>query len=361
MKKNKMLILIVLFVNFPSLYAQKTGELFELIQKLPTISYGKFSYLIYEQDTKGLVIEHKFYGGDSIEISKFYQLYINALHESDSLCYVINSKGKKVYLSQKDIKIPEDKAICSTQYFLNEDPLGDDYRLEMCQYIYPVAKSTLFDKYYVMYFWNSTMTELIEYNAVVVNDKGKIISSLLLNSIMVSPPYYPFNSIKNKIRDINSFKVKSAFLPNRIIYMKYPYNMTGGGAYSILKIDATGRFKTCKIWTEEGEINYKLTNDDKYKNYIRIDEAGNETKSLICFEVEDKDGYTNIRSESNDKSEIIRTISDGDVVFGTFLKNGWCQINFTVDESGSVIEGGFIHSSRIKKLSDDENEFVRFQ
>jgi len=360
MKMNKALITFLLFLNFSSLYSQKASELIDIVHKLPTISYGELPFLIYDQDKNGSVVEHRFYGGDSIAISKFYQLYISSLHVSDSLCYVINSKDEKVYLSKKDIKKPEGKAICNTQYFLNEDPLGDDYYIEMCQYVYPVAKAIVFDKFYIMYFWTATMSNLIEYNAIVVDNRGQLLSSLLLNSIMVSPPYYPYNSIKNKIRDIDYSKVITTFLPNNIILMKYPYNMTGGGAYSIITIDSSGRFNTCKIWTEQGEIDYKLTNGEKFKNYIRIDEDGNKTNSLICFEVEDKDGYSNIRRDSNVKSEIIRTINDGDIVFGTLVQNGWCKIDFIVDESGNVVEGGYIHTSRLKKLSNDENEFIKF-
>ncbi|MBQ3635302.1 MAG: hypothetical protein II951_06765 [Bacteroidales bacterium] len=49
----------------------------------------------------------------------------------------------------------------------------------------------------------------------------------------------------------------------------------------------------------------------------------------------------------------MRTINDGDMVWGQYGANGWVKIDFTVDGKGVICEGGYIHSSRLDSLYDE--------
>lgn len=119
-----------------------------------------------------------------------------------------------------------------------------------------------------------------------------------------------------------------------------------------------GRFELCKSWKEKGEIDISMTGKDKYTNLVRVDEENNETTCLSIFAVQDADGYSNIRMKDNTSSAIIRRILNNDIVVGTYLKNGWVKVEFLADSNGSVQEGGYIHSSRLKRLSDDSCDFL---
>ena len=77
--------------------------------------------------------------------------------------------------------------------------------------------------------------------------------------------------------------------------------------------------------------------------------------------VHDKDGFSNIREKADSKSAVVRTINDGDMVWGKYLANGWVKIDFTADKDGKIIEGGYIHSSRLECLYDEDTEFVKTQ
>lgn len=124
-------------------------------------------------------------------------------------------------------------------------------------------------------------------------------------------------------------------------------------------LNENGHYEIIKTWDEEGRLEKIILNDGKYINYKRINENG-EIIIQTPFMVHDKDGYANIRADANGNAKVIRTINDGDMVWGTYLPNGWCKIAFTADSNGKIVEGGYIHSSRLEKISDPKNdEFIK--
>ena len=64
--------------------------------------------------------------------------------------------------------------------------------------------------------------------------------------------------------------------------------------------------------------------------------------------VQDKDGYSNIRSGPSTKNTIVRQYKSGDYLYYTPLKNGWSKV-YSSKSSNSFM--GYMHSSLIKRVN----------
>lgn len=342
-------LLVVFIVVLSTVKAQKKQDVLEFIEQLPTIEYGVLPYWHGDIDGKSC-FEHGFGCNDTIN-SQYNFIVGSSLYDS---CYNIRN-NKKINCKEGDVFFI-DKIGCKNSSYksVNNESINELF----CPSVFASAKSLVYDKYYVVYFWRALFTESILYYSLIFDFDGNLLSYLPFDYWHVGFPLFPFNSSDNKIRRVDYEKTLVTYLPNNLLLIKNTNTLEGGGAYQLVSLNEYGHYNVFKFWNETGEINYSLTKADKHINYIRIGEDGNKRLSLIVFVVKDNDGFSNIREEDNSSSRIIRTVQNGDVVFGTFLSNGWCKIEFTADKNGSIEEGGFIHVSRLQKLSNLMNEFV---
>jgi hypothetical protein len=356
MKINNMktILKITFFLLSLSAGAQEGKSIFDVLKKLPTIEYGRLPYwngLIEDYSS----FEHGYYGGDSIN-NVIYNNYMLKALQNDSLgCYFLNDK-QTACKCESQLVLTLTNGCVSDGFYMAKG--GENINRPFCPCTFAVAKSIIYDKYYVVYFWKAYFTETILYYSLIFDFKGNLLSQQVLDYWNAGFPYFPFNSPDNKIRHVDHEKTTAAYLPNRLLLIKWPINLPGGGNYSVVRLDENGHYRICKEWNEVGEIDEEKTAKDKYKNFIRYDAEGKETMSLIAFSVQDADGFSNIREKADAGSKQLRTIQNNDVVFGTLTQNGWCKINFTADAKGNIEEGGYIHLSRLIKLSDSGNEFI---
>ena len=320
-EKMKKILKMVFFILSLSASAQESKSIFGVLKKLPTIEYGRLPYW------NGLIdnyssFEHGYYGEDSINNLIYNDLMIAALQKDSSGCYFINNK-QKVCKCENSVVLTVANDCINDGFYMTKE--GDNLKGLFCPSTFSVAKSVIFDKYYVVYFWKAYFTETILYYSLVFDFKGNLLSQQVLDYWNAGFPYFPFNSPENKIRHIDHEKTIVAYLPNRLLLIKWPYNLPGGGDYSVVRLDENGHYRVCKEWQEVGEIDEKKTATDKYKNFIRYDTEGKETISLIAFYVQDADGFSNIREDADAGSKQLRTIQNNDVVFGTLTQNGWCK------------------------------------
>jgi len=351
----KTILKIILISLSLSACAQGNKKILEFIKGVPTIEYGQLPYwhgIIGKTNS----FEHYFFSRDSISKNNYNNFIRLALKKDSLSCYIVKGKQKICECKGGDVFfVNEDGCINSSSFKSNEE----NFTRLFCPSVFQAAKSVLYDKFYVVYFWKTMFTEEVLYYSLVFDLEGNLLSQMTFDYCHTWFPYYPIKSVENKIRPIDYEKKLVIYLPNFLLYVKEPNLLDGGGIYNIVRLNEDGHYHICKEWTEEGQIKYKLTENDIYKNYIRIDADGNKTTSLITFSVLDADGFSNIREKADAGSKVVRTIKNNDVVFGTLTPNGWCKIDFTADDKGNVIEGGYIHTSRLRKLSDAKNEFIQ--
>ncbi|MGN7819438.1 SH3 domain-containing protein [Chitinophaga sp. 22536] len=65
--------------------------------------------------------------------------------------------------------------------------------------------------------------------------------------------------------------------------------------------------------------------------------------------IQDKDGYTNVREGAGISRKIADKVLNGEIVYAWEREGDWCDVNY---RRNGEIQGGFVHSSRIKMLED---------
>lgn len=363
MTRLKGLFLVaVILVCANQMQAQKTQEVIDFIEKLPTIEYGILPYwhgtTHYEVDdvnTGCFIHGFEYYEHDTINNLNNYLMQI-ALCDSS---YII-SNGKKVQVRMENVEFHDTFNNGKGTYVKKHQ----NFSSEFTPPLYASAKSIFNDKYYIVYFWNATTTQSVYYYAIVFDKNGHLLSYQHFDYWVLGFAEYPFYSPVNHVRLGDYPKTMVTYLPNGLLLAKDPNTLIYGGNYQLLYLNKNGHYEIIKSWNEVGGLEEVPVNDGKYVNYERVDldDDNNQIRQLIQipFVVHDKDGYANIRAEANGNAKIVRTINDGDMVWGTYLANGWCKIAFTADCNGKIEEGGYIHSSRLEKISDPKNdEFVK--
>lgn len=335
--------------------AQENSKMLELIKKLPTIEYGQLPYW------QGIIgkynsFEHGFYNMDSISGDNYNNAIRQTLRKNKLSCFTTNIEQKVCECNGGDVFFVNENGCENSSSFKTKD--SKSFTGIFCPSVFQSAKSILYEKYYVVYFWKAMFTEMVLYYTLIFDLEGNLLSQMTFDYWHTWFPYFPFHSVENKVRQLDYEKRLAVYLPNYLLCIKEPYALEGGGAYHIIRLNEDGHYHTCKEWKEDGQIEYGLTENDKYKNFIRINADGKKMMSLIVFVVQDADGYSNIREKADAGSKIIRTIKNNDIVFGTMTENGWCKIDFTADAQGNIKEGGYIHISRLHKISDSLNEFI---
>lgn len=341
--KNNVLLCLCLAATL-IVQAQKKQEVLNFIEKLPTIEYGTLPYWqgVYE-NTSRFIHGYDYHEYDTINYINNYLMKI-ALCDSS---YVIN-KGKKVQVEIENVEFLDKFNFGQGTYVKNHEC----FSAEFTPPLYASAKSIYKDKFYVVYFWRASATESIYYYALVFDSYGNLLSYQHFDYWMVNPPVFPFYSPTNKIRNTDYAKTEVVYLPNKLLLAIDVDRMLGGGYYELSFLNKNGHYEIIKSWSEIGEVEESPVKGGKYVNYVGDNFEGNRFMIQIPFVVHDKDGYSNIRTEANGNAKIVRTINDGDMVWGTYLANGWCKIAFTADSNGKIVEGGYIHSSRLEKISD---------
>ncbi|MBR5374346.1 MAG: hypothetical protein IK131_06725 [Paludibacteraceae bacterium] len=350
------ILLIISCLCCVSAKSQNKQEFTRFINSLPTIEYGQLPYwhgiTKYEIDnvnTECLV--HGFQYKDTIN-NRYNYMLRNALNDSS---YVLVGK-KRTKIEPDNIFFHNENNV-STSYYRTETSTSS-YEDAFVPSLYASAKSIFNNKYYVVYFWRAVVTQNIYYYAITFDHEGNIISYQHLDYYVMTCPLFPFNSEKNMKRLVDYSKSEVAYLPNKLILAKDIAVTEGGGTYKLSVLNKYGHYEVLKSWDEIGNFNKVPTG--KYMNYM-FEGENSKARVKIPFVVHDKDGFSNIREKADSKSAIVRTINDGDMVWGKYLANGWIKIDFTADKDGKIIEGGYIHSSRLECLYDEENEFVKTQ
>jgi|GEM_PF-2710034 len=350
MTRLKGLFLVaVILVCANQMQAQKKQEVIDFIEKLPTIEYGVLPFL--QDGVNGDFIHgYDYHEYDTINSLNNYLMKI-ALCDSS---YIINN-GKKVQVKIENVEFHDKFNFGKGTYVKNHE----SFSAEFIPPLYASAKSIFKDKFYVVYFWCASATESIYYYALVFDFYGNLLSYQHFDYWIAIPPVFPFHSPANKIRDVDYAKTNVVYLPNKLLLAIDIDQMKDGGYYTLSYLNEYGHYVIIKSWSEIGELEDITLNEGKYINYKRIN-MNDEIIIQTPFVVHDKDGYANIRADANGNAKVIRTINDGDMVWGTYLPNGWCKIAFTADSNGKIVEGGYIHSSRLEKISDPKNdEFIK--
>lgn len=363
MKSKVLLLMCISF--FISSYAQTKQDVVSFIEKLPTIEYGVMPYWggvtnnWYSNRTECLVHGFPYHYKDTIN-SINNNLLMQAISDSS---YVIIDK-KKVKIDPENIRFGNKYEIKKWS-FSEKDDINGGLKSKTEDFfpgLYASAKSILNNKYYVVYLWRALNTESVFYYSLVFDAKGNLLSYQHLDYCMLEFPLYPFDDSNNLVRAIDHSKTEVRFLPNGLLLVRDRDILMGSGHFEIIWLNNNGHYELLTQWDEEGELgNY---NGSKYENYFRYSENENTGEptikklSLIPFVVQDTDGFSNIRKSSNSSSEVIRTIKNGDVVFGTYLSNGWIKIKFTAEKTGKITNDGYIHSSRLKQISDKYNNCI---
>ena len=360
-------LLLVCISFFISSYAQtqKKRDVVSFIEKLPTIEYGVMPYwegvttYWYSDRSECLVHGFPYHYKDTIN-SINNNLLMQAISDSS---YVIIDK-KKVKINPKNIRF-EKKYKIKKWSFSEKDDIDGGLKSKEEDFfpgLYASAKSILNNKYYVVYLWRALNTETVFYYSLVFDFKGNLLSYQHLDYWLLEFPLYPYDDSNNFVRAVDHSKSEVRFLPNGLLLARDIDVLTGNEHFEIIWLNNNGHYELMTQWDEVGELgNY---NGSKYENYFRYSENENtgestiKNLSLIPFAVQDPDGFSNIRKASNSSSEVIRTIKDGDIVFGTYLSNGWIQIKFTAEKNGKITNGGYIHSSRLKQISDKYNKCI---
>jgi hypothetical protein len=342
--------------------AQKKQEVIDFIEKLPTIEYGVLPYwhgtTHYEIDdvnTSCFIHGYDYHEYDTINNLNNYLMKL-ALCDSSYIIY----KGKKVQIEIENVEFRDKFNFGQGTYVKNHK----SFIAEFIPPLYASAKSIFNDKYYIVYFWNASTTQSVYYYAIVFDKNGNLLSYQHFDYWLLGFAEYPFHSLSNHVRLGDYPKTMVTYLPNGLLLAKDPNTLIYGGNYQLLYLNKYGHYEIVKSWDEIGGLEEIPINDSKYVNYERVDldDNNNQIRQLIQipFVVHDKDGYANIRAEASGNAKVIRTINDGDMVWGTYLPNGWCKIAFTADSNGKIVEDGYIHSSRLEKISDPENdEFIK--
>lgn len=331
--------------------AQKKQEVLDFIEKLPTIEYGVRPYWSGRIDEyKSFVHGYPYSYKDTLNVIN-NKLMTQALCDSS---YVIID-GKRFPVEMHNVEFVK-------KYNFDKWSYAQSVRREFYPGLYASAKSIYNGKYYVVYFWSASVTENVYYYALVFDFDGNLLSYQHFDYWVLVTASYPFDSPDNYKRITDYAKTQVKYLPNGLLLVEDVDITAGDGFYELMWLNDDGHYEKLTKWDEYGELDgYKGT---KYENHVRYAEDEETHKptvksfSLIPFLVQDKDGYTNIRKAGSSSSEIIRTINDGEVVFGTFLDNGWVKIEFSAEHDGKIIKGGYIHSSRLKKLSNEYNELA---
>jgi hypothetical protein len=341
---------LILFHLFIFSRAQSQDDSIVFLKNIPEIKYGQLPYW-NGRINNYLCFEHGFNYIDTIN-TKYNNLIKISL--KDSKCFTIVEKTNQEY-NYENLRFNNSEG-CSETSFLTKN--NSVIKEMFCPSLFAAAKSRINAGHYLVYFWEASFSESISYYGLIFDLNGKIKSFMNFDFWHVGFPIFPFYSQNNKIRKVDYAKRLATYLPNKLLLIKEPFPLEGGGDYYLYRINESGHFELCKSWTETGEIKKSLTREDKYVNLIRVDEEGNKEYSLLCFIVEDLDGYSNIRSKDSSSSGIKSKIKNGDVIFGTFLQNGWVKINFSADINGVIETGGYIHSSRLKNITDTNTEFI---
>ena len=357
--KIKLLLLFWHIVLSSSLVAcaQSKQDVMDFIERLPTIDYGVLPYW-HDKDLGGTFV-HGFTYGESDSINVLYkQLITKSLCDSS---YVIID-GDKIPIKIGDIDFCNKNN--KTKALYNHPDSVNNFKANFTPVICATAKSIVKEKYFVVYFWLAQTTQDVYYFTLVFDCNGHILSYHHFDCWMLGFANFPFFSHANIERHGDYPKAMVTYLPNRLILSKEPNTLIYGGYHELSYLNDNGHYETVKSFEDVGSLEENPPSNSGYINYIRWlpDEDGNAVEHIveIPFVVHDMDGYANIRMEANGNAKVIRTINDGDMVWGNYLPNGWCQIAFTADSNGKIVEGGYIHSSRLEKISDPQNdEFIK--
>ena len=336
--RNRISLTVLCLVSFFSLQAQKNQEVLDFIEKLPTIEYGTMPYWIGADEDRSYIIVHGFpptKESDALDIDKYNSMMKSALCDKS---YTI--KGKDTLNVRYD-------HVEFTPIVFDEVEFFDDKRKQIerpfTSVLFASAKSVYLDKFYVVYFHRVIYTETVAYYAVVFDNNGHILSYMHLDYWSSIPPYYPLHSKKNKEIRIDYSKCEVMFLPNGILYTFESYVTAGGGLISLSRLNSKGHYEKLVEW-EVNDGGYYCPNG--YDEMLGDDGR----KNFSPFVVVDPDGYSNVRKQNNTKSEVLRRVNDGDVVFGSIIKNNWLKIDVGVDAAGNITHGGYIHMSRLKQI-----------
>lgn len=347
---------ILFFCLCTSVYAQKKQEVLDFINHLPTIEYGVLPFwtgttLDEDQDlVKSFAHAFPYSYKDTINSINNHLMSL-ALCDSS---YVI-VKGKKVTIEMKNVAFEKKYDFGKWSY------KGSKH--EYYPGLYASAKSIFNNRYYVVYFWTSSTTQGVYCYSVVFDFYGNLLSYQHLDFWILDFPYYPFDNPKNYVRWTDYPHTVVRYLPNNLILAKDIAVTEGGGIYELSVLKDNGHYEVLKSWKEIGNLEKVPTGE--YMNYISDISFDSECKNnckvdvKIPFVVHDRDGYCNIREKADGKSPILRTINDGDMVWGRYLANGWVKIDFTVDKKGVMREGGYIHSSRLENLYNEDTEHIK--
>lgn len=336
--RNRVLLTVLCLVSFFSVQAQKNQEVLDFIEKLPSIEYGTLPYCIGHDTNRSKIIVHGFpptKESDALDVDKYNSMMKSALCDKS---YTI--KGKDTLNVRYD-HVEFTPIVFDEVYFL----YGNREQIErpFTSVLFASAKSVYLDKFYVVYFHRVIYTETVAYYAVVFDKNGHILSYMHLDYWSSTPPYYPFFSKRNKEIEIDYSKCEVMFLPNGVLYIFNHYVTAGGGLITLSRLNSEGHYEELVEW-EVNDGGYYCPNG--YDEMLGDDGQ----KNFSPFVVVDPDGYSNVRKQNNTKSEVLRRVNDGDVVFGSIIKNNWLKIDVEVDAAGNVTYGGYIHMSRLKQI-----------
>ena len=355
MKATKVIILMLCCICIKAT-AQKNQKIIDFINNIPTIQYGELPYWhgISLHPLDNANTDCFMHGRLTHDIKDTYNALVRESISDSSYHVVFNVKKM---LNQQEIAFehPTQNQFGSFRSTAETSSHQDSFQ----PVLFASAKSLFNETFYVVYFWRAAYTTSAYYFALVFNLDGQLLSYHDFDYWVLDFPIHPFDSQLNKVRACDYPKRQVSYLPNGMIYSKDCDIIDGGGCIKLSYLNEDGHYEVIKSWEEIGVLEQCPTVEQKYINYKRKNEDG-EYIIKIPFVVRDKDGFANIRTEANANSKVIRTIGDGDMVWGIYLPNGWCKIDFTADSHGQITEGGYIHSSRLEKISDPTNdEFIK--
>lgn len=321
--RNRISLMVLCLVSFFSVQAQKNQEVLDFIEKLPTIEYGTMPYWI-GGDEDSFHIIHGFpptKESDALDVDKYNNMMKSAFRGN-------NKVGFSPIVFDK------------VEFY---DDNGEQIERPFTSVLFASAKSIYLDKFYVVYFHQVVYTPIVYYYAVVFDKDGYALSTKGLEYWMSSFLYYPFYSKKNNKGDLDYSKCETAYLPNGILYTFERYVTEGGGLITLRRLNSEGHYEELAKW-EVNDSGYYCPNG--YDEMLGDDGQ----KNFSPFVVVDPDGYSNVRKQNNTKSEVLRRVNDGDVVFGSIIKNNWLKIDVGVDAAGNITHGGYMHMSRLKQI-----------
>ena len=324
--RNRISLTVLCLVSFFSVQAQKNKEVLDFIEKLPTIEYGTMPYWIGADEDRSDIIVHGFpptKESDALDVDKYNNMMKSAFRGNN-----------KVEFSPR--------VFDKVEFY---DDNGEQIKRPFTSVLFASAKSVYLDKFYVVYFHQVVYTPIVYYYAVVFDKDGYALSTKGLEYWMSDFLYYPFYSNKNNKRGLDYSKCETAYLPNGILYTFESYVTAGGGLITLSRLNSEGHYEKLVEW-EVNDRGYYCPNG--YDEMLGVGEG--EPENFSPFLVVDPDGYSNVRKQNNTKSEVLRRVNDGDVVFGSIIKNNWLKIDVGVDAAGNITHGGYIHMSRLKQI-----------